>query len=379
MPAVPLIAHVVHRLDYGGLENGLVNLVNHLPEQRYRHAIVCLAGYSEFRGRIRHPDVEVLSIDKKPGKDPAAYARLWRTFRKLQPDIVHSRNLGTVDTQWVAAAAGVKCRMHGEHGWEAGDPNGLSRRAIRIRRGCAPAIQRFIAVSRDIATWLHEKIGVSRPRITQIYNGVDVGRFNPEDPAAADLPWRSCGDRPSVVIGTVARLDPVKNHLVLVEAFRRVVAGTAAAGIDLRLVIVGEGPMRAQIESCAHAAGVADRIWLTGARDDVPELMRAMDVFVLPSLNEGISNTLLEAMASGLPVVASRVGGNPEIVADGRCGTLYEPKESTALAAALHDYVLHRSRRAEAGRASRAHVVEHFSLQSMVRRYAAAYDAMLAH
>jgi len=378
MPDAPLIAHVIHRLDYGGLENGLINLVNHLPHERYRHAIVCLAGYSDFRARIQRPDVEVLSIDKQPGKDPAAYVRLWQTFRRLRPSIVHSRNLGTVDTQWVATVAGVRHRIHGEHGWEAGDPNGLSRRAIRIRRGSAPAIHRFIAVSRDIASWLTDKVGVGSARITQIYNGVDTGRFHPHGAVAGDAPWESTRDGIRVVIGTVSRLDPVKNHLMLIEAFRRLVPTLSPSGIDARLMIVGDGPMRRQIESCARDAGLADRIWLAGSRNDVPELMRAMDIFVLPSLNEGISNTLLEAMATGLPIVASRVGGNPEIAGTAQCGVLYEPNETAALVTGLECLVTDRPRRVEAGRAARARVAEQFSLESMVRGYAAAYDAVLA-
>src|SRR5262245_33449098 len=119
-----LICHVIYRLDYGGLENGLVNLVNHLPRERFRHAIVCLAGVGAMRARIERDDVRVLSIDKRAGKDPASYARTWRVFRELRPDVVHTRNLGTIDLQWVAWAAGVRRRLHGEHGWEATDPRG---------------------------------------------------------------------------------------------------------------------------------------------------------------------------------------------------------------------------------------------------------------
>ena len=138
----PLIAHVIYRLDYGGLENGLVNLLNRMPREKYRHAIVCLAGFSAFRDRIARDDVEVVSVDKRPGKDLGAYARVWRQFTRLRPAIVHTRNLGTVDLQWVALAAGVRRRVHGEHGWDASDPRGESVRALRIRRACRPAIGR---------------------------------------------------------------------------------------------------------------------------------------------------------------------------------------------------------------------------------------------
>jgi hypothetical protein len=159
-PGPPLVAHVIHRLDFGGLENGLVNLVNRIPADRYRHAVLCLSGINqEFRRRIRRPDVEVLSLDKQPGKDPAVYLRMWRLLRRLRPRILHTRNLGTVDMQWIGLLAGVPHRVHGEHGWEASDPQGASSRSLAIRRACRPVVHRYVPMSKDIARWL-----VSRPR-----------------------------------------------------------------------------------------------------------------------------------------------------------------------------------------------------------------------
>lgn len=188
-PCPALIAHVIHRLDYGGLENGLVNLINGLPAERFRHHVICLAGFSDFRARITREDVVVESLDKQEGKDPGAYLRLWHMFRRLRPDLVHTRNFGTVDLQWVAAAAGVRRRVHGEHGWVAGDARGQDPHTLRIRRACRPAIQRYVAMSRDIAQWLERDVGVPSRRIRQIYNGVDSTRFQPEGPRPADLPW----------------------------------------------------------------------------------------------------------------------------------------------------------------------------------------------
>jgi EpsI family protein len=189
-PAVPLIAHVVFRFDYGGLENGLVNLVNRLPVDRFRHAIVALDGMGEdFRRRLHRPDVPVLSIGKRPGKDPPSYYRMWRTLRRLQPDIVHTRNLGTLDMQLAAAAAGVRRRVHGEHGWSPSDPQGLDPRNLRLRRLLRSLPQGYVAMSRDIARWLEQSIGVPAERIRQLYSGVDTGRFGPEGPVPADLPW----------------------------------------------------------------------------------------------------------------------------------------------------------------------------------------------
>lgn len=375
--AAPLIVHVIHRLDFGGLENGLVNLVNHLPPERYRHSIVCLAGFNpRIRARILRPDVEVLSLDKQPGKDPAAYLRMWRVLRQRRPAVVHTRNLGTVDMQWVAALAAVPHRVHGEHGWEVGDPRGLSPRSLRIRRACRPVIHRYVPMSQDIARWLERDVGVPADRIRQLYSGVDVERFGPGGPRATDAARaeEGAGAGRGPTLGTIGRLDPVKNQEVLLEAFARLRQRHAG----LRLVIVGDGPLRGHLQSRAQSLGVAGDVTFTGSRTDTPELLRSFDVFVLPSVNEGISNTILEAMACGVPVVASGVGGNPELVVDGVCGSLYDPADPQALQQAILPYLGDPALRERQGRAARERVVQNFSLDSMVGRYLALYDELLA-
>jgi sugar transferase (PEP-CTERM/EpsH1 system associated) len=379
-PAVPLIAHIVFRFDYGGLENGLVNLVNRLPVDRFRHAIVALDGIGEdFRRRLHRPDVPVLSIGKRPGKDLPSYYRMWRTLRRLQPDIVHTRNLGTLDMQLAAAAAGVRRRVHGEHGWSPADPQGLDPRNLRLRRLLRSLPRGYVAMSRDIARWLEKSIGVPAARIHQLYSGVDTGRFRPEGPVPADLPWsRDPGaGAPPVILGSVGRFDPIKNHAGLLRAFRAILDRHPEWRGRLRLIIAGDGPLRGDLAALARELGLEDSAWLPGARSDVPELMRAMDVFVLPSINEGISNTILEAMATGRPVVAGRAGGNPELVVDGLTGALYDQGDPNGLATAVEQYVQQADLRQSHGEAGRRRVIEQFSLDAMVTRYGEFYDDVL--
>lgn len=369
----PLVLHVIYRFDVGGLENGLVNLLDHMPVGRYRHAIACLAGFSQaFRARLRRDDVEVISLDKKPGKDIGAYWRFAKLLRRLRPAVVHTRNLGTLDLQWVALMSGVQARVHGEHGWEAADPKGRNPRNLRIRRACRPVVQRYVAVSRDIAGWLESSVRVPAPLIRQIYNGVDLARFHLDAPRPADFPWAA----ETKIIGTVGRLDPVKNHRGLLRAFAALCAESSPWSSRLRLAIIGDGPQRAALEAQAAVLGVADRVWFAGARHDVPALMRCLDVFVLPSLNEGISNTILEAMAMGLPVVAGDVGGNPELV-DGTTGALYQGSPDKALPAALRPFLDDPERCATAGKAGRARIESRFKLSSMVEGYLAVYDELI--
>jgi sugar transferase (PEP-CTERM/EpsH1 system associated) len=253
--AAALICHVIYRLDYGGLENGLVNLVNHLPHDRFQHAIVCLAGIGAMRARIEREDVRVVSIDKRPGKDPASYARAWRVLRSLSPDVVHTRNLGTIDLQWVAWAAGVRRRLHGEHGWDATDPVGNNPHTRRIRRACRPVIQRYVAMSRDIERWLHDDIGVPSQRIRQVYNGVDACRYRPGGTLPRDWPWHQHAREALWVCGTVGRLDPLKNQVALVDAFAALVSQQRGGQRSLRLVIAANAHRsKLRIQNGAGAA-----------------------------------------------------------------------------------------------------------------------------
>lgn len=371
----PLIVHIVNRLDYGGLENGLVNLVNGLPPDLCRHAIITLSGHSEFRQRVRRPDVQVHSIDKRPGKDFGGYWRMWRLLRRLRPRIVHTRNRGTIDMSWVAALAGVPIRIHGEHGWEAVDPQGENRRHLWLRRLCRPAITRWMTVSRDLALWLQHRVGVPATSITSIVNGVDTERFRPEGALPTDLPWQTRTIGAPLVFGTVGRLDPVKNQGALLEAFAQLVA--LAPERDLRLLMAGRGTDGERLAARGAQLGIGSRTWWAGARDDVPELMRAIDVFVLPSLNEGISNTVLEAMASGVPVVAADVGGNGELIEAGSNGRLYPPTALNELLACMLQYCEQDDLRRRHGLAAREAAVERLSLRAMLARYADFYGDLL--
>ncbi|MCW9058162.1 MAG: TIGR03088 family PEP-CTERM/XrtA system glycosyltransferase [Gammaproteobacteria bacterium] len=373
----PLIVHVIYRLAVGGLENGLVNLINRMPAGRYRHAIVSLTDISDFRQRLERPDVDCFALHKRPGHDLRMLWRLWRLFLALRPMIVHSRNLAAMDAQLPAWLAGVPVRIHGEHGRDVHDLDGNSRKYRWLRRGFRPLIHRYVPLSRDLEAYLRGPVGVPESRIRLICNGVDTQRFRPGAIRAGVLPSGFAGED-SLVIGTVGRLETVKDQLTLVKAFVELVR-SLPEGERLRLVLVGEGSLRAAIEALLAETGLARQVWLAGARDDVPALMAALDLFVLPSLAEGISNTVLEAMACGLPVVATRVGGNAELVEEGKTGFLVERDDPTAMAAALAGYVHDSVLRQDHGAAARQRIEEQFSLDGMVARYTDLYDELCRH
>ncbi len=373
----PLIAHILHRFDTGGLENGVVNLINHLPAERYRHLVIALTEVTDFRLRLRNADVECVALHKAPGHGAKLYPRLWRLLRQHRPAIVHTRNLAALEMQPAAWAAGVPVRIHGEHGRDVEDLDGTSVRHQRIRRLYAPFVHRYVALSQDLQHYLQQRVGIAPHRITQIYNGVDSVRFIPPPLDAVAPPGCPFDPRQYWIVGTVGRMQAVKNQTLLARGFVLALQREPALRDRLRLVMVGDGPLRAESAKLLADAGMADLAWLPGERGDVPQTMQAMHCFVLPSLAEGISNTILEAMACGLPVVATAVGGNAELVTVGRTGLIVPSGDVGAMAGALHRLATDPAGAVMMGQAGRIEVDRHFSLQSMVSAYQAVYDGLL--
>lgn len=373
----PLVVHVIHRLATGGMENGLINLINRTPPGRYRHAVVCLTEAGSFADRITRENVPVVSLNRRQGHSFSLYLRLWSVLRRLRPKIVHTRNLAALEGQVPAFFLPGVRRVHGEHGRDVFDLYGTNRKYNLLRRAIRPLVQRYVAVSRDLASWLVTTVGADAARVQQIYNGVAQDMFHPRQGDRPDLAPRGFVPRDAIVVGTVGRLAEVKDQTTLVQGFAAVLRSKPELRSRLRLVIVGDGPMRPELDARIGNEGVAGLVWLAGDRDDVPDLLRMMDLFVLPSLGEGISNTLLEAMASSLPLIATRVGGNPELVDEGNNGILVPPKDSTALARAIGDYVSDEALMRRHGQAGRLMVAVRFDWDLCVASYLQIYDELL--
>lgn len=372
----PLIAHVVYRFDTGGLENGVVNLINHMPADLYRHAVIALTEVTDFRKRIQRDDVQFFSLRKPPGQTFWIFPQLFRLFRQLRPAIVHSRNLAALETQLPAWLAGVPVRIHGEHGRDVGDLDGSNVAYQRIRRFYRPFVTFYLALSRDLAQYLNGIIHIPENKMLQVYNGVDTERFKPSRdrtpilgyPFSADEHW---------VIGTVGRMQTVKDQVTLAKAFARAVELVPELQSRIRLTIVGDGPLKPECQQILDGAGIGHLAWLPGERTDIPEIMQALDCFVLPSLAEGISNTILEAMASGLPVIATDVGGNADLVDSGITGEIIPPADCETLARSIVRYATDPDASKAVGRAGRQRVEQKFSLNAMVAAYQGIYDQLL--
>ena len=337
---------------------------------------MALTEVTDFRTRIERDDVRFVELHKGPGHAIRLYPRLFRLFRDLAPSIVHTRNLAALEAAVPAWLAGVPVRVHGEHGRDVVDLDGSSRRYQRVRRLYRPFVSRYVALSRNLADYLRGPVGVAPERITQIYNGVDTLRFAPAPDGR--LPIEGCPfAAPDLwLVGTVGRMQKVKDQVTLAGAFVRAVR-RHRSGERLRLVMVGDGPLRERVDGVLREAGLREQAWLPGERSDVPDILRGLDCFVLPSLAEGVSNTILEAMATGLPIVATRVGGNPELVDDGVTGRLVPAADSEAMATAILAYLDDSVTARQHALAARQAAVQRFSLDRMVRDYLSLYDGLL--
>lgn len=373
MNPVPHIVHLVYAFDTGGMENGMVNLFNHLPPERFRHTVIALTDFSRFRERITGQHVDFHALHKNPGHDLAVFVRLYRLLRKLKPDLLHTRNLAALEGMFVGVLAGIPVRIHGEHGRDVFDLHGKNWKYNLLRRSARPFVSQYIAVSRDLGSWLTGHLGIPARRVTQIYNGVDTQRFHPCSVESQDVLPAGFKAQDSMIFGSVGRMAAVKDYPTLIRAFAQVVGQVPQS----RLVLAGGGAEHSVCKQVAASLGVADKIWMPGERQDIPELMRAMDVFVLPSLNEGISNTILEAMSSGLPVVATRTGGNVELIEEGVTGTLTPVGEAESMAQVLLNYARQPDLAKQQGLAARQLVEQRFSLGAMAEAYADAYECAL--
>lgn len=374
MSARPVrILHVLDSLENGGLENGVLNLIRHMDAGQFEHSVCTVRAQGVNAARLPAGRVQLVHLGKREGAR-FQLPELRRAIRENQPDIVHSRNWGAIEAVAGARLAGNCKVIHSEHGFEAGASAQEPFRRRIFRRLTFELADRVLCVSNQLRNFHARQTGFSASRITVIHNGVDSERFCP-DAAARVRVRREFGiGENEFCIGCVGNLLPVKDHRTLLDALGRL--GDAASG--WRVLIAGEGPERPDLERLAHGLPGRSRISFPGRIQDVPELLNAFDVYVLPSLNEGISNSLLEAMATGLPAIASQVGGNPEVVEDNSSGLLFPAGEASCLSEHLLRLNAQRGLRTQLGEAARRRAREEFSIRSMVEKYEGLYRGALA-
>jgi glycosyltransferase involved in cell wall biosynthesis len=347
------VAHVTLGLDMGGLEKLLVEFARHADRGRFALHFIVLGGRGVLAGDIEARGWPVTALDAGSGLRPGLVFRLARLLRRWGTDVVHTHDdRPLVYGALAAPLAGVRRLVHTQHG--KNHPLVSRQAAYRFAAGLA---DRFVCVSDDLAGLAH-RLGVAPRRVCRIWNGIDVTRF-------------ACrGPRPDGPAVTVARLSPEKDVDTLL--------GAAALAVrerpGFRLVVAGDGPCLPALRRRADELTLGGRVHFLGQVQDVPSLLAGASLFVLSSLSEGISLTLLEAMARGLPVVATRVGGTPELVAEGETGLLVPAQDPAALAKAMLRVQADPEGGQRMGLAGRRRVEQEFDVRRMVADYEALYQ-----
>jgi sugar transferase (PEP-CTERM/EpsH1 system associated) len=355
------VLHILLSLEPGGLENGVVNVINGLDENDFFSSVCCLQRTGEFAERIRVPSI-VFQMGHTKGNDFFLPVRLAWRIRQLRPDIVHTRNPEAFFYGFVAAKlAGVKVIVHSEHGRSF--PETPLRR--RVQKLFSAYTDQIFALTNDLRKDLIEHISIPSSKIEVIPNGVDLGRFQSGD---RHVIRRQLGIGDKIVIGSVGRLVPIKNYALLIRSMSRL-----REQFDLAAVFIGDGPERARLEALAHELGLKNQVYFLGHQKKVYELLAGLDIFVLPSFNEGMSNTLIEALAAGVSCVASDVGGNPEIIRDRLDGLLCRSGDVDSLTACLAALCEDKDLRERLAVTGRERVKSMFGLDRMIERYEQLY------
>ena len=370
------VVHVSLGTHVGGMEKLLVEFARFTDRSQFDLTFVSLQQRGDLASQIESYDCPVIAMNKTEGLKPALVARLAKTLRRIQPDVVHTHNTAAYVYGVAAAAiARVPRIIHTRHGQRFDS----SRRQTMLFRGLSRWVERVVSVSSD-GRQLTIDEGISPTKASTICNGVDLTRF----------PFVQNRPRGRAVV--VARLSPEKDIVSLIRAMgilqetygrlseqpRALVADRNDNAVSFAspwcLDIVGDGSERSSLESISRSLGLENVVEFHGMRDDVPTVLATASLFVLPSVTEGISLTLLEAMATGLPVVACDVGGNPEVVAHEETGILVPPQDPPALAEAMRTLQEDVTVAQQYGDAGRARVETKFCVRKMVRAYETLYS-----
>lgn len=346
------VGHVSLGLETGGQEKLLVEFARHADRQRFQLTMISLSGRGRLADTLEALGCEVVALDEPSGLRPRLLLRLAGLFRQRRFDVVHTHDdkplLYAIPAAWIAR---VPRRVHTHH---HGQVPYIGRRQLKLLAAAARLTHRFVCVSHDSTLYMTAQ-GVPASRVQTLWNGIDLARFPYQGPDAAGP------------VVTVARLSPEKNIANLLHA--------VALRPELHVEIAGDGPCRDALHALSRELRVTDRVRFLGEVRDVASLLARARLFVLPSRTEGVSLTILEAMARGLPVVACHVGGNPEVVVEGETGLLVPSMDPAALADAMGKLWSDPGMALRMGEAGRRRVEAHFDIRRMVAAYEALYLA----
>ena len=367
------LAHLINFMSPAGKEMGIVKLLNALDPEYFETSLIVTDKVFDQLG-LDTKKTELIILDKKTGNDFQIFRKLYYIFKAKQFNIIHTHAWGTlVEGISPAKLAGVPVVIHGEHGTFHKD---FKRKVVqKLFFNWADYL---LTVSEMLADEISATIGIKRSKFHTILNGVDVDKFSPNEQIGAFYRKEHRFTDQDFVIGTVGRPKPVKNQKLMIRALKELLPEFPST----YFVIIGDTPLNSQREylrSLAEELGVGRHVHFLGIKQDIPGYLNMFDLFVLPSLSEGCSNVLQEAMATGLPIVASNVGGNPELIRHEENGLLFDVHDLNDFVSQLARLMKDKNLREKYGQNARRSAVRDFSLQTMISAYSEFYIKAMKH
>ncbi|MDO9583008.1 MAG: glycosyltransferase [Desulfomicrobium sp.] len=356
------ILQVIYCFGIGGSESVARDIALNMTEG-CTHGVAALEHDGPLRQVLEAGQVATFLIDKKPTERFSPMLRLWRAMRQFKPDVVHTHHLYELFYAWPGALLSRTHIVHTEHEYFSLISSKACFRLRQLSRFCSAVT----GVNEETSAFLRDKVGIPAHKVHTVVNGIDLARFQ-----QTGLDRKALGlSEDDLVAGIVARLHPVKDHAMLLNAFRLVADQEPRA----KLLIIGDGTERGKLEQQADQLGLGGHVRFLGARSDVPDILQCLDVFVLSSKEEGLPLCILEAMAAGLPVVATNVGGIPSVVRPDDNGMLVDPEDSRAMANALLSLFSDKEKRIRLGMNGRRLVEQHYDLKHSIAAYTSLYKA----
>lgn len=346
-------------LEMGGLEKMAIDLVNNMPAN-YKICICCYDKLGSLAKCISS-SVEVILLKRRKGFDFSYIIKLTNMLRRKKIDIVHSHNRTAFFYGTIAARiAGIRNIVYTEHG----RTEKLSVKTRVAHRLMNRALKKTVVVTRYLKEMLINEEGFNPNKIQIIPNGIDGNRFLIKE---STLKYENglFLEKEDKIIVIVARLDPIKNHTLLFKAMELI----DKEEHKIKLLVVGDGPLKSTLIQEVRKKNLHDRIFFLGERDDIPNILAGIDLFVLSSLSEGMSITLVEAMAAGLPIIATEVGGNPDLINHEQNGLLVPTGDEKAMADAILKVLKDTKLARSLGEAARQKFESEYTLEKMVKRY----------
>lgn len=366
------VFYVFLRLDLGGAQEIFLRTVTHLDKSRFQVTVCCLAECGSLLPEVESLGIRVLCLGKRGLKnDLLTLLKLARLIRRHDAHIVYIHLYSRASAYGRMAAILARTPVIVASAVGYGHPRPLKKRMLD--RVLAHFTDHFTALSEATKEHLYRQQGIAPDRITVIYPGIDPERFS--SVRRREAIRQEVGiPLDAQVVGTVARLAPEKGLVDLVNAMAQV----REAIPNARLMLVGDGPLRPELEQRVESLGLRDTVHFLGFRRDIPELLHVMDIFAFPSHREGLGMALVEAMAAGLPVVATAVGGIPEVVEYDVTGSLVPPREIDALALNICRLLENSALRVAMGQRGRARVQQHFTARRAAAQTQKLYLSLLA-